>query len=686
MSGYSFPGASTPWKSIGGTTQLTFGPISQIEAQAAARASQISGLINSLRGQAEGYAAGATTNVTEAMVFSEHVQGVTFVPPSFERAQLQDAETSIGPPPSLSTISSGSLSPLNARMNSATFSQGSAGAPPVGALPGFESVSANGTAIGAPAAPQIQSINIRPAPKLNIQIQDIPAVPAPSAPPPVSVGAVDFGDLAEIGVAEIDDTEIIAALSRLRSLNGRGASIPRPSRKFDEIFDVVGSLLSGDVVIDSGAIIEAANSRIQLAGDAHDLSMSRIWADRGLVAHSDMAIGAYNAAMRTASQRDASANNLAAQGRWLDDSIKAAYEVGVSAHSMLIDMEIALDELEFEALLTEAEARLEATRAVLAAYNGAVSVYKAKLAQLSAGYALSEAAASRYRSQAEVVREKSRMNAAIADAFAAEERGKQVGAQLFEARVGGNEARVKAFESEMRGLAAKAKAMQADIERYKGDVLAWEANVESARAQYKQSSNQARIAFAKNQAEAARVKASSVRNESVAVQARAAAANTSARAAQLRAEIQQRASRYAGVEAKNAIESALPSGQAARYEASVSQWAASLESKAGMLEGGAAEMSAAARFFAATAESEQRAAQLTQEWRQQLAEAYRTATEAAARAGAAIESGRLSGYRASAAMTASGNLSAGWTHTLSASDSFSSSVRETDSKTTKEGE
>lgn len=688
MSGYSFPGATTPWQSVSGTTGLTFGPINQIESKASSQASNIASIIGDLRGQAEDYASGAIANINAAMRFSETVAGVTFVPPTFASASLRDAADSLGAPPSLSTVPSGGAASFGATMASASFSPaGGAAAPAVGDLPDFGNVTSTGTSLGAPTAPAFPSVSIRAAPQVNIRVANVPKPSPPSAPSGMGIQAGGFGGaLTELQVAEIDGSEIGEALSRLRSIAGRRLTLPRPNRKFEEIFEVVGSLLSGDLVIDADALVDSANARVRAAGDAHDQSLLRLWSDRGMTAPSDGAVGAYNTAMRVASERDAAANNVAAQGRWLDDSIKAAYEVGVAAHSMMIDMEMSLYDLEFDALLKEAEARLEMTRAAVSAYNGAVALYKAKLATLGANYAMAEASASRYRGQADVVRENGRLNAAIADAFAAGEKAKQIDAQLFEAQGGANEARVKAFESEMRGLAAKAKAMQVDVERYKGSVVAWEASVESARAQYRQASNQARLVAAKNQAEAARVKASSVHNEAVAVQARAIAANTSAQAAKIRADIQQRASRYAGVEATNAIESAIPAGQAAHYEAAVSRWAATQENKAGLLEGRAAEMAAAAKFFVATSESEHRAAQLTQEWKQQLAEAHRTVSEAAARAGAAVESGRLSGYRASSAVTASGNLSAGWTHTLSASDSYSSSVRETDSKTTKVGE
>lgn len=674
MAGFNFAGASTPWRTVNGQTTTSFGPGNSIESKAVGTARDIAGKIGALRAQAEGYAAGAYSSIDACMRFSASVPKVTFVTPTYSSAALQSGDVG-GEPGVDAPASPGGVASFNPPSNTASFSSGSAGAPPVGTLPRIGDVSSD-ISFGAPAAPSAAGLTIAPAPSLTISIGNVPDVAAPSAPGSIELGSVDLGEVAGFSVPGLADGEITQALDRLRSMSAGAVRIPRPDLVFPQVFEVAGSLLSGDLVVDSDAVLRQSDERVRRASDRHDTAFAQIWSDRGF---SVGAVAPYNAVMRARAEADALSNNTAAAGRWLDDALLAAYTVGVAAHGMMLDLEMSLDDLEFEALLAEAEARLEQGRAVVAAYNGAAAVFRARVAASEAAYVVAETEAARYRTQVDLVQEQQKLNGAIADNFKAGEQAKQAEVQLFAAKVSGNEARVSAFEAQMRAEAAKVKTLQLDAEKYKAQVLAWEAQVEQVRSQYMQSRNKARMTAAQNQAIEAGVRASGALNEAIGVQARQAAAETAASAAKLRAEIQRRSSEHAAADAKNTFEAVVPKIAVAKYEAEVMSWAAQLDQKTGMLDGVAAEMSASARFFVSASESESRAAQISQNAQQQLAEAYKTAAEAAGRAGAAVESGRLSGYRATASLNARASLGADENYALSASDNFTESVRETDS-------
>jgi hypothetical protein len=673
----SFDGASTQWKSIAGRTSISNNAVQNIEALAASEASGISSTIAQLRTQAEGYASAVTGNITECMNFSANVARITFVPPTFVPAHLQDAENHAGTPPTVSAAPQSDMGVFSGALSLSGHSAGSANPPAVGSVPSVGE--ASGSSIAAPVGAAV-GVTIAPAPSFSISVAATPDAPALGAVPAVSVAAVDFPALAELVPPLLDDTDIAEALARLRSAGAGAISIPRPDLAFPQVFEVAGSLLAGSLVIDADMLIDDAAQRVGVASDAHDKLVAGVWSRRGLAAPSDTVVEFYNGAMRDEALQAAGNNAVATRARWSDDAVRAAYEVGVAAHGMMIQLEVALDEIEFSALLTQAEAALERARAGVLAYNGAAAMFRAKLTAMTGEYAQAEAAARRYRSQADLVQEQGKANRVVGDAFRATERAKQVRAQQFEAAVGVDETRVKAFESEMRGLAAKAKTLQLTAENYKMQVLSWEAGVAQVRAQYKQASNKGRAAAAKNQAAAAKVKLTVAQNEAVAAEARRAAAQTAAKAAELRAQATERSSRHMVAEAKNAAAAAAPAAAAAKYEGDLAAWAARMEARAGVMAGHAAEQSAAARFYVAAAESDQRATVLEQGYKQQLAEAYRTAADAAAKAGAAVESGRLSGYRASATLAASGGLNANERFSLSNTESFSNSVTESDTE------
>jgi hypothetical protein len=677
---YSFVGATTPWRSEPGTAVSEFTAHDAMEAEAYSTAYSVSGKIAALRAQGETYAGVAYAYIDACMDFNARVGKVTFVPPKFQSAALQKGDT--GDAPTVDAApSSGSLASFRPTQNTASFTTGNAPAPEAGELPDAGDVGDTGS-FAPPTAPGLGSINIPSPPKVTINVGSVPEPSPPSAPTPpdTSVEVVELMDMPTL--PDISDTELEAAMSRLQSLIGKRVTIPQPTLRFPLIFEVVGSLLSGDLVVDAEGIVRQSNTRVDAAGVIHDNLMSRLWADRGF--DPQPVIDAYNAVMRAQSEADRLNNNVATQGRWVNDALSAAYEVGVAAHGMMIDLLLSLSDAEFEALVVTAESQLELVKAGVAMYNGAAQTYRAQVARMEAQYAQATGGASLFRAQVGMEESKQQLNSAIADGFAATESIKRTQVKLFDAKVDANEATVRAFVTEMKALAERAKVLgEIDLAQYKAEVLAWTANVESIKGQLKQARNQARMVAAQNDAKVAEVRAGQVGNEAIAASAKQLAISISAQAGALRGNIEQASAKHVDIEAKNAVEAVIPAINAAKYEGDVSTWAATLDQDTGLLEGKAAEGSAAARFYVAALESLSRAAQLSQQGARELAEAYASAAEAAGRAGAAVESGRLSGFRASASLAASGTLTATHTSSVGSNQTYSESVSEGDTQTDK---
>ena len=682
---FSFPGARTQWASEPAATVTGLAPLAEIEAQAVAEASGLAGKVGQLRAQADAYAAQAYAYIDRAAGFNERIGKVTYVVPDYNGPDLREMGGFFGAAPSISAMPSMSMAAYTSALDGGTFSSSATPSEPtIGALPEVVPPSASTISMAPPLPPPPIDVIIKPAPALSIDVDPIPSVPGIGPAPDILFDGHDLGPgILPAHIPTIDDEDIETAIDRLRSLTGRAVTIPGYAQRFPEVFSVTGSLLSGETVFDSDEIIAQADERNQRASADHDRIMTNLWADRGLPARSDAVVSPYNQVMQSRNSFNEAADNAAAKGRLLDDALREAFRLGVAAHGMMIDMELALYDAEFEALMLVSSSALVRAKAVVAAYNAVAAQFNAEIDRVGVGYSLVEARAGRHRARADIAGTRSRLNTAIADAFSAQERGKQADAKLFSAKVGVNEARDRGFASRMRAIASQASAMKADAERYKADVLMWEAGAERTQLIYKQASARARAVVAQNQAEATKARLSQVRNELVSAEARKLATMTTARAAEIRAQIAERVNAHVSTEAINQTEAIKTRALATHYEGRVLQWSAGVEAKSALLDGKAVEMDQATRFFAATMESHHRAATLTQQADQQLSEAYRVATEAAARAGAAVESGRLSGFRATASLRASADYGAKTGFRLSGQQGYYTGIEESDRKNTR---
>lgn len=672
----NFSGAVTSWKSASAISQAYSPTANSIDNKAMSEASSIAGNVATLRAQAEGYAESAYSFIEKCMGFSASVARVSYRPPVKVVAALNGGDTS-GSPPGVESVSPGEMAGFNGDLDIQSPPEtGSAPAPEI-AMPNIPPPPSSSITVAAPSPPSTRAPAIPPVPEVSFSFSDAPD-PSPIGDAPGITVDLSLASTESFSIPVIDDGEIQDAIDRLRTIIGRSVSIPRYALLFPEVFEVAGSLMTGDFVVDAETMLAQSDARVSESHHNHDGQMARLWS---MPAASDDSLGEYLAVMRAKADRSASVNNAVAEADWTLSAIGAAYSVGVAAHSMMMDLELSVYDAEFDATMTQAEGALELARASVAAYNVAASRYNAQLDAMGVVYERLKSKARRYEASVDLVQAQGQINGAIADGFAAAERAKSGKADGFAARVSISQAIVGAYEARMRAAAASARALAAEGEKYKADVLNWEASAESMRGQYARASALARATAAMNQAEASKARLAGAQNDRVAVDAQRAAAQAGASAAKLRANIAKNGSSYINTEAINAIESVVVKGVEARYDGEIAQWQATTDNKIGLMDGIAAEQSAEARFQAATIDAVGRAANLTQSARIQLANAYATAHEAAGRAGAAIESGRLSGYRASATLSAAGRLSSDLSFGATNSDSYGDSVSESNTET-----
>lgn len=682
----SFSGAKTRWVHVKKAGSLNNAVQNQILNTSRQEATEVSRKIIALRGKAEEYAATAYSAIWDCMRFEARVPSVSYVAPQQHTPHLITGQGDAKAPFEIDEFKPAEFSRFTPATTTAKpFSPSPDVAEPTLSDPTFSdppTISA-GNMI-APTAPQMQATKTKDAPQIEIQSPTMPHVPAPDSPPDIALQNITFGDVLPMPdlPPPIDIAALDEAIARLHSAMARQVHLPKYNPVIaDHVMGAVGRLLADDLAIDAQKVLSPVVARQQESTQEHDDMLSGLWANRGMSAASDVVLPQYQQAMQDRDKAWVARDNATALALWRDDELASAYRAGVTAHSAMIDIELRLYDMEFDALLLRAEAELERAKAMASVYNGVRYILEAKAEQAFAEYARIEGKARRYRANAALAQEQGRINEAVADAFSAGERAKQIDADLFSAKVGINDARVRAFRAKMDALAAQAKALNVEGEQYKAAVLTWEAEVEQANAQYKQASGRARVVMARNQAEAAKAGFSGVKNEMVSAQARKIAAEVSGELAGIRARVQARAAQYANVEGVNAVESMKPQIADSKYDAQVAQWGARFDEKISIMEGRAAEYKTAASFFNQSYRMNSRARELSMQANQQLVKAYLHAEEAGSAAAAAVESGRLAGYRANANLQASAGFRSTTSTGRTGSESYLTSVSESDNET-----
>ena len=667
---YSFAGAETPWASQSATFISAFGTPAA-EQMANTEAGNIASKINELRGEANALADQALRYINECAAFTASPVTVVYTPPTYAAGQYNKAN--VGSPPSV-TPTAGNANPASIktinRIDPLVDSHGSFGSLPSTSTEPTDS--SLGTIPAAPQDPVVDNITLAPAPSITVNPKPISIPAAPS----ISTEAPTIGDpmTPKPLKVEVDDADDVQnAIDALRSIASQTATSPPLIWQFPEIFTAIGMMISGNSPLYK-TIIEDSITRASAFDDQYTEAVSTIWSRRNMTSYSDNAMPEFVSRETTRMTEQRAVFKRMLEGLWKDDLFKLGLRLGAAAYALAIDMKINMFNIQFDALMGAAEAQLELVKAAEMAYKGTLATLEAEAARLTAEYAVASAKADVFNLTADVQTNKADVNRAIASVFEASESAKTVELQLAEVDKYSDIARLKNYEGRMKEIAASAETAALGLEKFKSRVAKWGADIMAHKVEFEQYKGRASRVKANNNAKVASLSAKEAEYASDVADTAVNAAKASIKAGEELFDIAVRTGALAATEYTNLIAASSDKEALAVYMLQAGAEAARLMSERAELAGITEENQGAAAFFTAAAEAAGRAADLTQASNIQLSEAYATAQEAAGRAAAAVETGRLSGWNASATISASGTLDAAITDALTGSESFSTSI------------
>lgn len=633
-------------------------------------------LIDNLRNAAATSASNAENYIRQALQFNSTLEVLEYDAPEFDAPDANEAD--FGNMPSVSDPGElPPITPFTPIEDSATFTPGAnISAPSIQSL----SISAPpSTAPGMASPAQVDQLDVtsKTAPTLEYSLKDLPTPSALAAAPELDI-EINLTPIDPAQFTPLDDSDLEAAISRMNA-----------NAKFDEIefedfehlapkvFDVVGQLLSGELV---GEILGDFSTMVvppKTITLIHDSRVNAIWAKRGFT--QPEAIGPYVAKMRSKVGDRIGRSELIQREKWQHQAMLAGYDLGVVAYSLLIDIAMTKNNLEFAALTAEAETAIELTRAAVAAYNAKVSIYAAEAEVYNSELVTFNAALAEYKNRMSVEELKGRVNTTLSDAFSAGERAKAIEAAKYETAIRAEAAKLTIYESRLRNLSLDVLKHEADVEGYKAEVLRWEGDLQTTLNYYTVYSAQAKAFSAQMRGQAASQALTQAENKAIEAKAQTQASQITVAAAKLTTAAAKRASQYAADNAENEIVSAGYTQQLSGYIADLTARSVDLKTRSPALTQLTTYNDASLRYMNQVMASVNRAATLTQQGNIQLANAFSQLNETAGRAGASIEQGKLAGFRVSATIGASGSVSGsmGWTRSLN--NSSGTSVSDTES-------
>ena len=515
---------------------------------------------------------------------------------------------------------------------------------------------------GAPRAPDVDMPDI-PDPPADFHM-DLQSLPEVAGLPPL---AMDFPEIETVEIATPDWADIpmpdTAVLDQYQQAVGSMPDVEDydPRIVQDALCSVDRFLMDPDLV-STTAMDTVLRMHVQEEAIArHTNRLAGLWDRRGLGRHdrADRRDAVTEHGSRVAQRQGESWDALIEAGdtrRWMQ-LLPGLLRQAVDTHSFLVDQRIQFADIEMEVLSAEKEAQAGLYALAAARYNIAISEIETEAAKYRAQVETVRAKVVTYAAFVDQQQNKARLNRARADAYVAQQDAKVARTAEFEAYVDAAKAVVRAYNALMRGVQARAQAVGAQLARFEAESAQWQAELVSVRSQYstRRAENQAIVA--ENRAAAATVSAEVGQAEAVAMASRQSAAEVASEAAQLRAQIASGLADTAGTALNN-------SQSALRYKAGVLDYRIdaaqhNTENLSNIVDNAAIEQinSTLPRQAEAITSAVGRAAELTQRYQTQLAQAYVELASTLADAEAARVSGEVAPYRASTSLSARGDVS-----------------------------
>ena len=555
------------------------------------------------------------------------------------------------------------------------ISTGSLGSPPALSTQGFQASDINlpslaavvfdqslmaFPAIGAPNAPSQQTVNITPNPGFNLSA-DLSGIPSEGPAPDMPAISTDEIPILDIEPYEIRDLQMPSTddFDRLEAMLGREFQVPEYHQKLlPTLMPAVGALVEhGGFTVPVEDLFEVSDGLLSRAHDEYGQRLGPLWTRRGMVNNQDRHLGARTGKVRERYLEYTRAEYDAAITRWRMKLLPVAMEIATEAHGMVMDILGSLYDLEFEYLAARQVA-------FLSLYGLAVARFNLKVAQL-------QVAAANYRGRMTHVQARAsqfglfvkqqnyvaNLNTALSSAYQAKHRVIMLQGDVYKTEASLVEADLQAYKAWVQSVEAQARAVRAMFTEYEARVAAWGAEAETVANRHRLNQMQNRERAARNRAVAAQVSAD-------ATTAAAAGYEASRSAAEVRAAVATARSQIANAMATSDRTSFDNMATTAQFTIERDQYKGQATSAALQALAGRAELSAmseansrAASLYDQVAQGAVKAAELSQQYRIKLADAYQNVYDAVGKADAARVSGELSKYRASLGLQAQGQIS-----------------------------
>lgn len=548
----------------------------------------------------------------------------------------------------------------------------------------------------APAAPPIEEVNISPMPALLAT----PTIPAftPPATTNVSLPTTQITVPGEPGIPDaptLDFGQISLSAPLLPE------SLQTPEARMEELNNLVGRL---GLVLRGAAETPLDLSRLTSLGDiiqgmvngqqkawmrdtatASQDSFSGvpdIWSRRGMRAASHEAFAQqYASARREQEQRYREVSDNAAFS-------VAAYKEATDGIRMVPVVYAAVEDLKL--LKLDIDVRREVARigsSVLNLISAAAEAeayalqMKIRAAQARALGSAARAKAQGYRDTAQVAEAQVDMNQAIVRSYSAVQQAKRLRAQAYRAQVRAERAKMDAFLGQSSAdydiAAVQAEQISAHI---RGQVAVFLAQVAELEGNYRSEAAEASAVSARNRAVASAVASRSEINNAVVAQNSALSAKASADISLIDARIREGSGAFLQNEVNNALAVNSARQNMLEYQVNVITQGLVQEADSGRLEGQEREFRSAARHFVSLSESAIQTARMCQQINANAGEAEAQLRISVGQARAAIESGRLAGFRASNNIEADYRSSASERGSFDTSRNYSETATQSDIK------
>ena len=547
----------------------------------------------------------------------------------------------------------------------------------------FDAAPESPSSISAPTAPAESNmgVDVPEAPDVTITP---PALLEVGGPPPLP-GSLENLDERQPELIEVDELDLgtvdlpdEAALDRMEAMIDRKFErSPYTGRMMPQVMQAIGAMLSGSMQIDLDELDAGVVENLRTAHLRHSQIVGTLWSRRRFTGHGFAA--GYSDRVHQRVLEEHRADFDAAVERWRMRLVPTLLRLATEAHAFAAEMEGELYDYDFELLAVEHQAMQALYGLAVARFNIGLAQMNVEAARYRGLVEYVTSKAENYRSLTQLARSVSQINNAISDGYSSELRAQGVEADSFAALVGSADAQVKAFDAQMRGREAQARALRAELVKYQAEVAGWSAEVSSAEADYRVVRAKNRAAAAQNRARAAEMSIEVAEQVGAAQEARALAMEAVAKSSQLQAELASRMGEHTQRQFDNTREALQYQSDVLDYRIDVAKFGAELADDNQINTNISRTNASVAATFSELGRNSIRAAELTQQSRIQLSDAYTALYDAIGRADAARVSGELSKYRASLALRTSGDID--YSSQISSDAQYSSDVTNAGSNT-----